>query len=80
MSNFTYTCLPLIRQLVLLLCVMTTAHRICILHQQITSRLNYLSMEKLVLALITISIKLHHYFDAHPIMALTSSPIKALLR
>ena len=42
--------------------------------------LNYLILEKLVLGLITTSRKLRHYFDAHPIKVLISSPIKAALR
>ena len=37
-------------------------------------------LEKLVLALIIASRKLRHYFDAHPIKVLTSSPIKVALR
>ena len=41
---------------------------------------NYLSIEKLVLALITASRRLRHYFDVHPIVVLTSTPIKAALR
>ena len=42
--------------------------------------MNYLPLEKLVLALITALRKLRHYFDAHPIKVLTSSPIKAALK
>jgi hypothetical protein len=44
------------------------------------AELNYLPLEKLVLALVTASRKLRHYFDAHPIKVLTSSPIRAALR
>ena len=41
--------------------------------------MNYLPIGKLVLAVITASRKLRHYFDAHPIKVLTSHPIKATL-
>ncbi|WP_375692541.1 RNase H-like domain-containing protein, partial [Bartonella sp. AP4SXKL] len=46
----------------------------------ISAELNYTPLEKLVLALVTASRKLQHYFDAHPITLYTSHPIKAALR
>lgn len=42
--------------------------------------LNYLLIKKLVLTLITPSIRLCYYFDAHLIKVITSTPIKASLR
>lgn len=41
--------------------------------------LNYLPIEKLVLALIIASKRLRHYFNAHPIKVLTSTSMKASL-
>lgn len=40
----------------------------------------YLPLEKLVLALVTASKKLPHYFLAHPITVFTEYPLRALLR
>lgn len=40
---------------------------------------NYLSIEKLALALITTWKRLRHYFDAHHIVVRTSTPLKATL-
>lgn len=39
----------------------------------------YSALEKLVLALVTTSRKLKHYFKAHPIKVLTNFPIKVVL-
>lgn len=46
----------------------------------VSPELNYLPLNKLVLALIITSRKLRHYFDAHSIKVLTSSLIKTVLR
>lgn len=43
------------------------------------AEINYLPIEKLVLALTNASTKLRYYFDAHPNKVLTSTPMKASL-
>nr|GEX75095.1 reverse transcriptase domain-containing protein [Tanacetum cinerariifolium] len=42
-------------------------------------KVNYTSMEKLVLALVHASKRLKRYFQAHPIIAITDQPIKQVL-
>jgi hypothetical protein len=46
----------------------------------LSTELNYTPLKKLILALLTASRKLRHYFDAHPITLYTSHPIKDALR
>ncbi|KAI3746327.1 hypothetical protein L6452_08755 [Arctium lappa] len=40
----------------------------------------YSSMEKLLLSLVTSAKKLRHYFESHPITAVTNFPLKSVLR
>ncbi|GJY14903.1 reverse transcriptase domain-containing protein [Tanacetum coccineum] len=42
-------------------------------------KINYIPMEKLVLALLSASRRLKRYFQAHPIVVITDQPIKQLL-
>lgn len=46
----------------------------------LSAETRYFPLEKLVLALVTASKKLPHYFVSHPIIVYTEIPLKALLQ
>ena len=46
----------------------------------IKAKTKYLKIEQLAYALMIAARKLHHYFQAHPIVVLTDQPLKQILQ